>query len=148
MARKNPRYLDPKDRTRYLDTLWTTIAQLDSREEVENFFRDLLSETEAIMLARRIIIAQQLLKGRSYDEISAELKSSPSTVAKVHRWLTSGFGGYEKTVKKLEMARDKRFKKELLINSTPYSFDWMKKKYPLHFALFNLLEIETKDKKK
>ena len=110
MPRTNPRELTPQARMRYLDILWTSIALLESRDEVKNFFKDLLSETEAIMLARRITIALNLLEGKSYEEICLELNTSRATVAKVHSWLNSGFGGYEIAIKKLKQVRQKREK--------------------------------------
>jgi len=138
MPRTKPRTLDPKVRMKYLDLLWTSIAALTSREEVKIFFKDLLSETEAIMLSRRILIAQYLLAGKSYDEIASELKTSYITIANVNRWLISGFGGYEKAIKNFEKAVKQRFKNSETTNEIPYSFGWLKKKYPAHFLLFNL----------
>ena len=128
-------------RIKYLDLLWTSIAELRSRDEVKNFFKDLVSETEAIMLARRIQIAQYLLLGKGYSEIAEELRTSHITIAKVNRWLISGFGGYETAVKSLEAEIKKRLGKKYSeeSGSIPYSFGWVKKKYPLHFLLFNLL---------
>ena len=51
-----------------------------------------MSETEAVMLARRILIATRLLEGDRYDAICADLGASPATVASVHRWLQRGRG--------------------------------------------------------
>lgn len=79
---------------------WGSIAALKSRDEVKAFFKDLLSESEAIMLARRIKIAQRLLQGVDYGEIQSELHVGRSTIASVHQWLTSGFQGYETAIKK------------------------------------------------
>lgn len=137
--RVSPRRLDSKVRMQYLDLLWTSIAELHSREEVKNFFKDMLSETEAVMLARRIVIAQHLLAGKSYDEIAGELKASQGTIANVHRWLISGFGGYENAIKNFQKVLDKRLGKSDKNADIAYSFNWLKKKYPLHFLLFNLL---------
>lgn len=148
MSRVNPREINSKHRQECLDVLWTSIAQLNSREEVKNFFKDLLSESEAIMLGRRLLIAQNLLLGKTYDEIVEELKTGIDTVAKVHRWLISGFGGYEKTLKRFEKELEKRAKyiaqQEKAME--PFSFEWLKKKYPLHFLLFNLVDA-LKNKK-
>lgn len=141
MSRTNPRNLDSKVLMKYLDLLWTSIAELKSRDEVKSFFKDLLSKTESVMLARRILIAQLLLAGKSYDEIKEELKTSHATIANVQRWLESGFGGYENAIKNFEKAVEKRFKKYEGKSGSdmPYSFGWLKKKYPMHFLLFNLL---------
>lgn len=98
-GRFNPRNIDSKQRMELLDLLWTSIAELEDREGVKNFFKDLLSESEALMLARRILIAKKLLEGYGYGEIMKDLKTGKSTIANVHRWLISGFGGYEKALK-------------------------------------------------
>lgn len=124
---------------KYLDLLWTSIAELKSREEVKNFFKDLLSESEAIMLSRRIMIAKYLLEDKSYDEISELLGAGKATIANIHSWLVSGFKGYENAIKKFKSAVDKRLPKTEE-PSMPYSFSWLRKKYPLHFLLFNLLD--------
>lgn len=140
MARIDSRKIKGNERMKYLDLLWTSIAELKSREEVKNFFKDLLSESEAIMLSRRIMIAKYLLEGKSYDEISELLGTGNSTVASVHRWLVDGFKGYENAIKKFESAVEKRFSKYQKGAPPPYSFGWLKRKYPLHFLLFNILD--------
>ena len=95
MAKVNPRKLDSKEKMKYLDLLWTSIAELKEREEVKSFFKDLLTPSESVMLARRILIAKMLLEDKTYDDIRMELRVGLDTVAKVHGWLISGFGGYE-----------------------------------------------------
>ncbi|MBI4120020.1 MAG: hypothetical protein HY454_01000 [Parcubacteria group bacterium] len=145
MARANPRKMDFKVRMRYLDLLWTSIAGLHSRDEIKSFFKDLLSESEAVMLARRIFIAKELLAGKGYDEIAVEIKTSHATIASVHRWLMSGFGGYENAIARFEAVLKQRFKKsDSAEGDIAYSFGWLRKKYPLHFLLFNLLMKKEK----
>lgn len=122
---------------KYLDLLWTSVAAFKSRDEVKNFFKDLLSESEAIMLSRRIMIAKCLLEGMTYEEIRVRMKAGYDNIAKIHNWLVSGFGGYEKAIKEFNKALERRgFDK---IPPKPLSFEWLRKKYPLHFLLFNLL---------
>jgi len=136
MIKVNPRKINNPDRMKYLDLLWTSIAAFKSRDEVKNFFKDLLSESESIMLSRRIMIAKYLLEGLTYDEIKTRLKVGDGNIAKVHSWLVSGFGGYEKAIQEFNKALDKRgFNKT---SPSPLSFEWLRKKYPLHFLLFNL----------
>ncbi len=136
MVKVNPRKINNPDRMKYLDLLWTSIAAFKSRDEVKNFFKDLLSESESIMLSRRIMIAKYLLEGLTYDEIKARLKVGDGNIAKVHSWLVSGFGGYEKAIQEFNKALDKRGINK--VPSPPLSFEWLRKKYPLHFLLFNL----------
>lgn len=140
MARVDSRKVSGEERMKYLDLLWTSIAELKSREEVKNFFKDLLSESEAIMLSRRVMIAKYLLEDKSYEEIGELMKTGKSTIASVHSWLVSGFKGYENAVKKFKVVVDKRLSKNREEPAMPYSFNWLKKKYPLHFLLFNLID--------
>lgn len=137
MAKVNPRKINNLDRMKYLDLLWTSIAAFKSRDEVKNFFKDLLSESEAIMLSRRIMIAKCLLEGMTYEEIRARMKVGYDNIARVHGWLISGFGGYEKAIKEFNKALDKRGVNKIPVR--PFSFEWLRKKYPLHFLLFNLI---------
>ena len=134
------RKLSKEERIKYLDALYTTVATLKSRDEVKLFLRDLLTESERIMVGRRILIAQKLLADKSYDEIAGEMRVGMDTITRVHRWLEDEASGYEKAITALnkEMGNRLKFKKESA--PVPYSFSWLKKKYPLHFALFNLFD--------
>lgn len=145
-GRFNPRDINSKQRMELLDLLWTSIAELEDREGVKNFFKDLLSESEALMLARRILIAKKLLEGYGYGEIMKDLKVGKSTIANVHRWLISGFGGYEKALKNFDKAikgrLDKIEKAKEIDRKTSVmagSFTSLRRKYPLHFLLLNLI---------
>ncbi|MFH1048156.1 MAG: YerC/YecD family TrpR-related protein [Patescibacteria group bacterium] len=149
MSKFNMRKLDSNSKMKYLDLLWTSIAQLETRDEVKQFLKDILSESEAIMLARRIEIAKRLLEGESYDNIANKLGVGKDTIGRVQEWLTSGFGGYEKAIGGFDKALEKRFKNPKNINKPePYSFDWLKRKYPLHFLLFNLIDSGKGSKSK
>ncbi|MBI2446589.1 MAG: hypothetical protein HYV51_02080 [Parcubacteria group bacterium] len=143
MAKINPRKINSLDRMKYLDLLWTSIAAFKSRDEVKNFFKDLLSESEAIMLSRRIMIAKYLLEGMTYEEIRVRIKAGYDNIAKVHSWLIRGFGGYEKAIREFNKVLDKRGVNKIL--PRPLSFEWLRKKYPLHFLLFNLF-LDKKSK--
>ncbi len=129
---------------RYLDTLYTAVSGLKSREEIKNFLRDLLTESERVMIGRRIIVAQMLLEEKSYNEIVRELKVGKDTIMRVHRWLEDETYGYEKAIKELEKVFNDRQKK--LERSRkyvdPFSFEGLKKRYPLHFFLFNLFDSD------
>ena len=61
--------LMPKERIATLDALYTAVNSLRGREAVKLFLRDLLTESERIMLGRRIIVARRLLAGDRYDDI-------------------------------------------------------------------------------
>lgn len=140
MSKKNLRKISADNKMKCLDILWTCIVSLKTRKEVKNFFKDLLTPSESIMLGRRLQIAKMLLEGKSYDFIGESMGTGRSTIAGVHQWLNSGFGGYEKALQGFEAQLKKRFSKAEYLKETPMSFGWLKKKYPLHFLLFNLLD--------
>ena len=140
MSKKNLRKISVDDRKKCLDILWTCSASLKTREEVKNFFKDLLTPSESIMLGRRLQIAKMLLEGKSYGFIGESIGAGRSTIASVHQWLNNGFGGYEKALRSFESQLKKRFSGSEYYKDPPMSFGWLKKKYPLHFLLFNLLD--------
>ena len=140
-----PRKVNRKDKIKYLDSLYTAVSTFKSREEIKNFLKDLLTESERIMIGRRILIAQMLLEDKTYDQIIQELHVGADTIIRVHRWLEDESDGYEKAVaglKKELNSTKQRIEKSAL---EPYSFTWLRKKYPLHFFIFNLLNKSKKD---
>ena len=119
-----------------------TIALLESVDEIKNFFKDLLSESETFMLARRLKIARLIYAGWNYDEIEKGLHTSPTTIASVHAWLDGGFGGYIDAITKIrkELQRQAALEKRQEKARDPLSFENLKRKYPLHFLLFNAVD--------
>ena len=143
MAKFNHYKLEPKEKRRLLDEFYTMVSYLKDKKEVENFFKDLLSEGEAIMLARRIQVAKKLLEGLTFEEIKKQLKVGFDTITSVQHWLMEGFGGYLKTLQKDFTEQIKNEKERVRgINKTSdsFSFEALKKKYPLHFLLFNIFD--------
>ena len=128
--------MDKRDRYKMLDELYDMISVLENREEVKNFFRDLLTPSESLMLARRIAIAKMLIKGSTYDEIKKELNVGYDNIKSVYRWLYDGFGGYNLALEKFA----KKKAKEKNIGGSTYSgspLDNLRRKYPAHFLLVN-----------
>ncbi|MDO8523800.1 MAG: Trp family transcriptional regulator [bacterium] len=139
MSRFKPERLLNKDKYKLLHEFWTTLALLETVEEIQNFLKDLLSETEAVMLARRLKIAQLIYQGKSYESIQKTMQTSPGTIASVHSWLDGGFGGYLKGIQKLrqELGRQAALQEKKEKSKDPLSLEGLKRKYPLHFMLFN-----------
>jgi len=83
-----------RQRTHDTTQLYETILQLRSVEECRKFFRDLLTETEIREVAERWRAAQMLAEGVPYITIERETGLSSRTIARVHKWLKQGKGGY------------------------------------------------------
>lgn len=86
---------------RVYELFWESSVSLRSKKEAEEFFLDLLTYTEKIMLAKRLAIAVLLMKDFGYRRIKEILKVSDPTITKVQNQLRSGSGGYERLAKRL-----------------------------------------------
>ncbi len=77
-----------------LEMLYDTIVSLDTVQQCEDFLRDLLTKTEINEAAMRWKVARLLNKGTTYIEIEKITGLSSTTIARVHKWLKKGKGGY------------------------------------------------------
>ncbi len=84
-----------------IDELYNVILKLETLPECKKFFRDLLTEKEIEDIAERWKIAKMLAQGSSYSQIESELGISSTTIARVHKWLKGGKGGYMLMMKRL-----------------------------------------------
>ena len=74
--------------------LFDAISRLESRSELETFFRDLCTLSELEAMAHRWQVAQLVDEGLSYVEIAKRTHASTTTVTRVAHWLRHGEGGY------------------------------------------------------
>jgi len=125
--------LTEKQRIEVLDSLYTAAGAVRGRKAMKLFLRDLLTESERIMLGRRILIARKLIAGDSQRDIEARLHVGKDTVWRVQRWLLDQFPGYEQAIAELEKEIEKRNFKKQYAQSALFR---LKKKYPGHFILF------------
>lgn len=127
--------LTDEERIETLDTLYTAAGTVRGREAMKLFLRDLLTESERLMLGRRILIARMLLLRCTYAEIGAELQVGQNTIRRIEIWLQDQLPGYEQALEGLEKEYSKRAQKRDIARN-PFGYAALKKKYPLHFLLF------------
>ena len=129
--------LTDQQRIEILDALYTAAGTVKGRAAMKLFLKDLLTESERIMMGRRILIARKLIAGDSFADINDSLGVGKDTVWRVEKWLHDQFPGYESVISAMEKefaARKKKSDdKRLYATSALYR---LKKKYPLHFLLF------------
>lgn len=129
--------LTENEKKKFLGQFYSMVALLKNRDEVKSFLKDLLTLSEVVMISRRIEIAMMLLEGFTPLEIKGKLKVGLATISHVERWLNRGFGGYKKIIERYNEKYNKRkFDPEAM---TPFSPAWVRKKYPAHGLLFNLV---------
>lgn len=90
-----------------LNKLYEAIISLNSVEECKDFLRDLLTKTEINEAAMRWKVARLLSEGSTYIEIEKITGLSSTTVARVHKWLKKGKGGYSEMLKNISQTDDK-----------------------------------------
>jgi TrpR-related protein YerC/YecD len=133
--------LTKQQQTNLFIKLAKALTTLKSSEEVAYFLKDLLSESEVLMLARRLQIAELLIEGLTYEQIKSEVKVSFGTIARVRTWLELYGDGYRTVAKRI-------VKKEQPDNSAK-AFTKIKHKYPMYYWPQLLLEeiIKTANKR-
>lgn len=127
--------LTEKEIIKTLDALYTAIGSIRNRKEAKLLLRDVLTESERLMMGRRILIARLLISGETYDAIGARLGVGRSTVSRVDRWLHDQHPGYERAVRGIEKEERTRVAQRELSRG-PFSFRALKRRYRLHFLLF------------
>lgn len=125
--------LSEQERMLTLDALYTAAGTVHGRSAMKLFLRDLLTESERVMLGRRILIARLLLQDETADSIRARTGAGYATIERIRRWLKDQFPGYETAIKNLEEEFGKREFKRKYAASALFR---LKKKYPLHFLFF------------
>jgi TrpR-related protein YerC/YecD len=88
-------------RTKEMRELFDAISWLETRSDVEAFFRDLCTLSELEAMAHRWQVARLLEKGLPYVEIAARTGASTTTVTRVAHWLHHGEGGYRAALDRL-----------------------------------------------
>jgi TrpR-related protein YerC/YecD len=81
-------------RTQEMKELFDAILRLETRPQVEAFFRDLCTLSELEAMAHRWQVARLLDRGLPYVEIAERTGASTTTVTRVAHWLRHGEGGY------------------------------------------------------
>ncbi|AMC93025.1 hypothetical protein AOC36_03215 [Erysipelothrix larvae] len=78
--------------------LYDTILKLKDLQQAEAFFKDLCTEKELKDFSDRLEVAEKLLEGKTYDQISKETSASSATIARVNRAIMYGKGGYKSVI--------------------------------------------------
>ena len=81
-------------RDEIIDSFVRILAKIDTETSLRRFLNDLLTPTEKVMLAKRLMIAVLLQRGFGYRAICQALKVSGTTVLYIRRELVKSGEGY------------------------------------------------------
>ena len=98
MARYNEKRIPYVLQEKLMNTFCDALARLKTKGDVKNFLKDLLNRQERAMIVRRLLIAQMLINGSTYNDIGRLLHCGTATIARVQRWVHFGRGGYHAAV--------------------------------------------------
>lgn len=123
----NQKKLSKKQQQELFIKFSQALSKIHNPVEAAQFLKDLLSEQEAIMLARRLQVAELLNDGFTYAQIIKLIKVSAPTIARVQTWLSLYGEGYRTIIKRTH----KNNKNSKSIGSLSWSR--LKHKYPMYF---------------
>ena len=94
--------LNPDALYKISEKLFRAVGHLKNEKEVAQFFSDLLTKTERIMLAKRLAIVIMLEAGYPFRVISRALKVSEATISTMKDRFDRGGDGYKLALSRLE----------------------------------------------
>ena len=91
-----------RQQARAEDALFEAIITLETAAECRNFFKDLCTPAELQALVDRWQVVAYLQKGLPYRQIHDLTGVSVTTIGRVARFLTDGFGGYQTAIERTD----------------------------------------------
>ncbi|MFC1711155.1 YerC/YecD family TrpR-related protein [Patescibacteria group bacterium] len=87
---------------RIFNTFYQAVGDIKNSKEAQLFVSDFLTEMEKITLAKRLMVAYLLEKGKSYEFIKKEIRVSSATIASVDKMMGKKSRGFALVLKKIE----------------------------------------------
>lgn len=87
------------------EALYKAILSLKTTEECEKFFKDICTIKELEALSLRFLVAQQLDKGRNYNDVSRDTGASSATISRVNKCINYS-DGYRIVLDRLKESGD------------------------------------------
>lgn len=93
----------------FIDDFYAAVTSLKDKNEVREFFEDLLTAEEKLMLAKRFQAAMMINLGYLWDEIDDRVKVTQGTIGRLYGRVAYGFGGLNKVAGRIiEIKRKKK----------------------------------------
>lgn len=120
MSQISKRKLDPKIERDLLDAFSYIIKDIKSKEDADKFLTSVLTETERLMLSKRIASAFLLKHDMEEQKIGLLLKLTNSTVSRFKLWIKTHNSGFDLIFKKLEKRSMEDYTKKILYKLLNY----------------------------
>lgn len=121
MPHVSKRRIEPKVEKHILDSFTFILKDLNSISDTEKFLSSVLSGTEKLMIAKRIVAAFLLRHNLESEKIQDILKLTPATVSRLKLWIQTHQEGFDMIFGKLEKQRRSEIAKQLLFEILDYA---------------------------
>ena len=121
MPQISRRKIEPKIKQDLLDSLSYTIKELKTKKEVDRFLSSVLTDTERLMVAKRVVSAFLLRNKVEEKKIGDALKLTPSMITRLKMWINLRREGFELVFRKLEKRSVEDAAKQILYKILNYS---------------------------
>lgn len=106
MPRVSKKLLDKDIESQMYKQFWNSLAKIDNPETAYQFFSDLLTETEKVMLAKRFATSILLIRGKSATDIRKSIHLSYTTIGSVAAWVKNANPKTRELLKSLSKEKD------------------------------------------
>ena len=103
---KPNRHDTARQQARAEDALFGAINSLKNNDECRSFFRDLCTPAELQALVDRWQVVELLVQDLPYRQIHDMTGVSVTTIGRVARFLSDGFGGYETALRRVGLDKE------------------------------------------
>lgn len=121
MAHLSKRVLKPEIRDQISTALVHIVKTLDSGNDVDKFLNTILSPTEQLMIAKRVVASYLLIHNVPGNEICDLLKLTPETVCRLKLRMLLAGKDFDSIIKKLETLKRNKIIKEILFKILNYA---------------------------
>ncbi|HET7098947.1 MAG TPA: Trp family transcriptional regulator [Patescibacteria group bacterium] len=114
MPQVSKRILNPEIKQNILDAFSYVLKELKTKKDVDLFLSTVLTETEQIMLSKRVAAAFLLDRGVEEGKISQTLKLTSATISRLKMWINLRMDGFKVIFSKLVKKEKEGMANELL----------------------------------
>ena len=121
MPQISKRILKPEVKKDLLDSLSYTIKELKTKKDVDSFLSSALTDTERIMVAKRVLTAFLLRNNIEEKKIGDTLKLTSATITRLKMWISLRRDGFDLVFNKLEKRSRENIAKQIFYKVLNYS---------------------------
>jgi uncharacterized protein YerC len=121
MPQVSKRKLEPQIKRDLIDSLSYTIKELKSKSDADKFLSSALTDTERLMVAKRVVTAFLLKNNIEEKKIGDTLKLTSATITRLKMWINLRREGFDLVFNKLEKRNRENIAKQIFYKILNYS---------------------------